>query len=1807
MTYSQLCKVIPSSSKPTAYQNQNCKNVKDFAKLFDKKSFTSLHPEFIKEELPKKKASHNIPSQQRQILIEKYVSKSETKQSHKFEKSFENIWHQTLSKNTDVEIKSLRHSNVNSQKSSMTDFGRDIRSAGLPNSAAIRIEENLSKISSPPTSAFFSKKEPTTATAENESYQHITRKMEALANSLKDFYKVLFNTQQSYKKTDAEQKQLWKFTTTFIKEVDELEKIPKALNGSRLKTCIVSLETKIEEIAAEKELISEQLDKLYDQIGKKPSNEKFSILGPRATKTKGFLSNNSSFYESSHIRRSVPTAGGLEVQTSNLNQATEANLGCISEGVSFLQVGDFLEQVSAKTHHIKTEVQNLQNERLQFQIHQRKGLKRSPHPRSNNGSPLRSSKANTVDGNSPKSGRGTVLSQKLPSDCEKPEGFTTLVQLNESTPKEKDYVFDFEVDDGLNDYVAIHKEEEDENIQIKQIILGLPPRRPRDRAERQNTPSALYQHYERILKNIEEKLKAQLQQMKLFQKDVDEEYQPQSNSLDTQINSCFQYLIDEFAYLNNVDYQETKTTFFEYIAENYERYLDLHSSNYLKLTSVQSLLNASVDKILKLQVLTNEYTPNELTDKMLRQEYEQSYNSIKHDLQNDRKTLLFLTEQLERPIASYKIDAIKDPSIDQVTTLVEKSKMLLRVLYNLEKFPSLEDEFNEKSTMAYNKCRANTDLIASLREVCKAPQEAILSAENYKEAENAIKRLEHLKIKITSLQNEMSLVSRLSVLEEIMVKPMLVIIKLVKKITSSQNELKSLLSQLKENLVNKYNAIIKASEDTEKQLESYIKRTLNTNNHLNFNAWRQNYALLQSILKSMQNITNEIKLFDDQKYPSSVTLFPKPSDKLQVMFNLEQRTNGVLKTIQIGQMFEDWDLQQTFKNLQTSSLREKLDAAYQKIIFESNEKEKILVELRGESEALRKVIIDVLKVLSQLRFILGKTFDLEDQIHGEYKEFEDANLGQEINLLDPTVNFEKNRERFPQLFSALSIDLSPAVRKEYRPPASFLMDGGDMSPASPLGRKSLKRQVTLGLVKTLPALENTEEQYPVKLVAFIQKIKKIFDEFLEEVVMPYSVQHAFFHEICHKFKQMCDREINLLQEGHSAVYDVQVNHIYYIQEIKPLTHVHKYLHVLNSWRDKMETLGKIREKMGSNLEAVKKMSEKIPLRGGINQQVTQYKQVQEMVSNSINIVMDLLHLGTKLNQKDLTVYLGHAIRIEEMSLEEYIKVFERRFYELYDGYKTNNYLIEEGTESLLEDLQEFLEKLIGILTLSQVKYKNIFKTASDGLKPFNGKLLPYIEKLYIDMKEFADTYCVTLNEISQMIYKPTWLIKALDNFYRKVIIKDLGIFSKLYKETQALTQFTDEIQQGFIQQEIVQEAIYKKIDLSDPTYCDSQVAKASAFYKSLNDYCTIEEITSRPELKNIITAKMKELLVIKKVLSMFAVIYSMGRKFNDYITILFQKKVIFEIYENLSIFDPMIDDMLRHLIKASEDAKTLDKEHSTQILGTNLEPIVKDQILRFYSECKRCFESLREYLVEIVTFEHELTRKYKRQVLLLRDDWTAFLKENVVRNFVNLDKRVFMIEVNYPEFKGKLQAYFKEVQNQIREKKTAYLETLKRVEYLNENFFNEWFFNYTQEEADSGDQLYAQLKKLIRNIRQQKYKEQAKLCSKIHKISAIVARAHKNVSDLAHGEFVAKVFDGIKDWAVVEDYNLRNNLSGWIPAFDFALQQLLHQGPTSIREQAQTLEEFRNYLHTQGTLILTDIQEEFLEAVYLTDFPNDDK
>ncbi len=197
-----------------------------------------------------------------------------------------------------------------------------------------------------------------------------------------------------------------------------------------------------------------------------------------------------------------------------------------------------------------------------------------------------------------------------------------------------------------------------------------------------------------------------------------------------------------------------------------------------------------------------------------------------------------------------------------------------------------------------------------------------------------------------------------------------------------------------------------------------------------------------------------------------------------------------------------------------------------------------------------------------------------------------------------------------------------------------------------------------------------------------------------------------------------------------------------------------------------------------------------------------------------------------------------------------------------------------------------------------------------------------------------------------------------------------------------------------------------------------------------------------------------------------------------------------------------------------------------------------------------------------------------------------------------------MIEVNYPEFKGKLQLYFKEVQNQIREKKTAYLETLKRVEYLNENFFNEWFFNYTQEEADSGDKLYAQLKKLIRNIKQHKYKEQARLCAKIQKISTIVARAHKNVSDLASGEFVTKVFEGIRDWSIVEDYNLRNNLGGWMPAFDFALKELLNQDPTSqlnIREKAPTLEEFQNYLHTQGTLTLTDIQEEFLEAVYLID------
>lgn len=411
--------------------------------------------------------------------------------------------------------------------------------------------------------------------------------------------------------------------------------------------------------------------------------------------------------------------------------------------------------------------------------------------------------------------------------------------------------------------------------------------------------------------------------MKLFQKDIDEQLSATQSTklLNLQINYCFENLLHEFQQLIK-NFDKKRFDFLQDIIVHFKVLQELNSSNIMKLDSVKNYLSESYQKMFAIETYCSKFTQYDLTDKKLRKQYEQKYQKLRDRLSDDRKALIYLTTQFQNPITLNTLFKIDDPSPEKVEELVEKSKMLLRVLYNLQKFPQLEQEYNEKSTKSYLTCKHASELIDSLKDFFN--NKALLSAERYREGEEVLRNLGNLNVKVIALNNELNMIANLATFKNLINKPLMATTKLINRMEVSEKNLKDILTNIKETLVSEYSELISSCESVENQLSSHVKRLLNTSQHLDFSNWKVNYSTVENTKTEMLRVINAVNHFANEKYPPSITLVPKPSEKKEQLALFEKRAECLKKTLKVGEILEPDAIAFYLSDLTTQNIREKL-------------------------------------------------------------------------------------------------------------------------------------------------------------------------------------------------------------------------------------------------------------------------------------------------------------------------------------------------------------------------------------------------------------------------------------------------------------------------------------------------------------------------------------------------------------------------------------------------------------------------------------------------------------------------------------------------------------------------------------------------------------------------------------------------------------------------------------------------------------------------------------------------------------------
>jgi len=91
-----------------------------------------------------------------------------------------------------------------------------------------------------------------------------------------------------------------------------------------------------------------------------------------------------------------------------------------------------------------------------------------------------------------------------------------------------------------------------------------------------------------------------------------------------------------------------------------------------------------------------------------------------------------------------------------------------------------------------------------------------------------LRSLGNLNVKIIALNNELNMISKLSIFKTIIHKPHQATIKLIRKMESSETGLRTVLNDIRSTLVSEYNELITNCESVENQLNSHVKRLLTT-------------------------------------------------------------------------------------------------------------------------------------------------------------------------------------------------------------------------------------------------------------------------------------------------------------------------------------------------------------------------------------------------------------------------------------------------------------------------------------------------------------------------------------------------------------------------------------------------------------------------------------------------------------------------------------------------------------------------------------------------------------------------------------------------------------------------------------------------------------------------------------------------------------------------------------------------------------------------------------------------------------------
>ena len=1267
----------------------------------------------------------------------------------------------------------------------------------------------------------------------------------------------------------------------------------------------------------------------------------------------------------------------------------------------------------------------------------------------------------------------------------------------------------------------------------------------------------LYQTYRLTIASLENKLLQKLREAKLFDQDDENQSSYSGRTVALQTNYIFEALQHEFKTLTE-DLGQKFIVFLQGVLESLEFLARVNDANFIKLTSLKSILEDSNEKFSSIQNFLNQYTYAELTDKDLRKNFTDTYTNLKECLKNDKQTLLYLSGQFSRVITMENLDSTSQVLSQALPELVSQTRSFVKVLYKLQSFQEVHTNYNNR----LSKISVVRKRISELRNLLKeyAFSKKDLNAEKFKEAEELLKDISALNGSILSLIHEFETISKLKMIGVLLQEPLKIIKLSHAELAKGSEDINKLIAKITQNIQGNYKILSTNCVGILDGVNNDIHKIISTNQHITFANWKSYVKNFEKIVKQLTKLSPEVNYYASNKYPERVSLSPNPERLKKDVLGCQVKVETLIKVFNTGQLIRKEEVEDYFKGIEGSNLKEKLEGLNEKIQQSSMEKEKLATLMENDFIPIKKIILEVLDVLLHFRGYLKKSFDLESKIAANNEQFyQDSSVNSQILQLKKPKKSISTKDESLFKYKAVIIDL--------------------------------------------PKLQDLADNKGNLINLFIQKLKKCFVEFCKGL-NPYNnevrVNNPQVQTLDHVFiwlNEMSDQEVSILDEIEKITFESYGNFQLYNQEAKPMIVLNIFIESLRNPKPQVKILLQIKESMEGCVGNIQSFLKNNKLPKNIERIARGYLCLEEAILNSVKVFQELFSIGDILNPKEIENCIGAYLTKEggEEKLKDYIDKLKEKLIILIARCRTENIYIEREAGKGFEDLLELVEQLCRLFVLANSKYNKLAELVGDIQIRTPASFLEYTNKLHEFMEKFLEEFGVVFGYMAERLTEDTWLLDLLKKFYNNIVKKDRLVFKTLKELSDKIEPFIINFKEEFINQRIKKNLEFKDIARCDPNPYFKTLEELKQIFKTVDWLLGQEEVIYRYQVKRYVAERAEELKVIQALASIFGEVHYFNKEINLKLSHIFTTNDVIQVVGFLKEEEALVTGGIKNLLSAMEQAKSFDHGVITEF-DIDVTKLLEENMMHFYLNLLNWCKEMRQRLIALAKFYHAIKINSENQPLFLDQRSLEMIQDLIPKKFKVLDEKFPAIKINYPEITAKADVFLMDLRNTISLTKESMSADLERLSWLNRNVFYSFFFDNLAASKGYEDKILVKINKLVRGIEEKQY-DKERLWVTIKEIESLFEVCERVMSELKYSKGFTDYLVDEDDWKEVEKYYTEKFYQQWRMILKRVSQQDFHEENLHAL-QILNYQDYEEHLEGELRIKMNFKQKKFLKECF---------